>query len=466
MKFQFLGAVRQVTGSQHLLQVGGTRILIDCGMYQERDFQARNWEPSPFAPEDIDALLLTHAHVDHCGRAPKLVAEGFNGPIFATAASTELVELILRDSAKIQAEDVEYKKRRHRKEGRRVKRPIEPLYSIDDVERTVPLLQPVRYEQSIPIGDDVSVAFHDAGHILGSAIIELKVRENGRTRRVLFSGDLGQRGKPIVRDPAVFAQADVVVMESTYGDREHEPGGDIETQIADAIHRTVEAGGNIVVPIFAIERAQEFLYHVSRLLHTGQVPQLPVFLDSPMAVDATAIFRRHRECFDANAWQLINEGRSLFNFSGLELVRSTEESKAINDHKGTAIILSTSGMCTAGRIKFHLRHNISRKDSTILFVGYQAKGTLGRQILEGRKYVRIHGSDYTVKARVDQIRGFSGHADRTAMMDWLGNLQTPPERLFLVHGEESQALAFAKHIEDTLRWNVTVPEYRDVVEIN
>jgi len=466
MKLQFLGAARQVTGSQHLLEVGGTRILVDCGMYQEREFQVRNWEPSPFSPKDIDALLLTHAHVDHCGRTPKLVAEGFRGPILATAASTELVELILRDSAKIQAEDASYKKRRHRKEGRQGKHPVKAIYSMHDVERTLPMLQPVRYEESVPIGDDVSATFHDAGHILGSAIIELKVRENGRTRRVLFSGDLGQQGKPIVRDPAVFSSADVVVMESTYGDREHEPGGDVESQMADAINRTVEEGGNVVVPIFAIERAQEFLYHISRLLHAGRIPQLPVFLDSPMAVNATAIFRRHRECFDADAWQLINEGSSLFGFPGLELVRSAEESKTINGRKGTSIILSTSGMCTAGRIKFHLRQNIAREDSTILFVGYQAQGTLGRLILQGTKYVRIHGQEYPVKARVDQIRGFSGHADRTAMMGWLGNLQTPPERTFLVHGEEKQALAFSKHIEETLGWNVTVPKYREVASID
>jgi len=256
------------------------------------------------------------------------------------------------------------------------------------------------------------------------------------------------------------------VMESTYGDREHEPGGDVESQMADVINRSVEEGGNVVVPIFAIERAQEFLYHISRLLHAGRIPQLPVFLDSPMAVDATAIFRRHRECFDAEAWQLINEGSSLFRFPGLEYVRTTEESKAINGREGTSIILSTSGMCTAGRIKFHLRQNIAREDSTILFVGYQAHGTLGRHILSGKhKYVRIHGREYPIKARVDQIRGFSGHADRTAMMQWLGNLQSPPERLFLVHGEESQALAFSKHIEETLGWNVTVPKYRDVAQI-
>ena len=466
MKLQFLGATRQVTGSQHLLQVNGTKILVDCGMFQEREYLDRNWEPSQYSAEEIDALLLTHAHVDHCGRVPKLVKEGFRGEILATAASTELVELILRDSAKIQAEDVAYKKRRHRKERRRGKHPEEPLYTKADVERTLPLLRPVGYEEEVKLSDDVSVVFHDAGHILGSAIIEVKVNENGRSRRVLFSGDLGQQGKPIVRDPAVFANADVVVMESTYGDRDHEPGEDIESQLDDVINRTVQAGGNVVVPIFAIERAQEFLYYVSRLLHAGRIPQMPVFLDSPMAVDATAIFRRHRECFDVQAWQLISAGSSLFGFPGLRLVRSVEESKEINEQEGSSIILSPSGMCTAGRIKFHLRQNISREQSTILFVGYQAHGTLGRQIVSGKKpRVRIHGRDYPVAARVEQIRGFSGHADRTAMMRWLGYLQTPPERLFLVHGEEKQALAFAKHIEETLGWKVTVPEYRDVVKV-
>jgi metallo-beta-lactamase family protein len=431
VKLQFLGATRQVTGSQYYVQADGARILVDCGMYQEREFLARNWEPSPLRPGKIDALLLSHAHLDHCGLAPKLVGEGFRGPIVATAASADLVELVLRDSAKIQAEDAAYKKRRHKREGRKGKYPVKPLYTPKDVSRTLKLLQPAGYEQPVEICPGVSAVFHDAGHILGSAMIELSVRSGDRTRRLIFSGDVGQWGKPIVRDPTAVAEADLIVMESTYGDRDHEDPGNVESQLAQVINRTVEQGGNVVIPVFAIERAQELIYHVSRLRHAGQIPELSVFLDSPMAADVTAIFRRHRECFDLEAWQLITSGESPLSFPGLTLTRSVDESKAINDHPRPAIIMSTSGMCTAGRIKFHLRQNIGRPESTILFVGYQARGTLGRRILEGQPEVRIHGRPYRVKARVEQIQGFSGHADRSALMRWLGYFQTPPERLFL-----------------------------------
>ena len=465
MKLQFLGAARQVTGSQYYVEADGARILVDCGMYQERKYLERNWEPSPLRPKKIDALLLTHAHLDHCGLAPKLVGEGFRGPIVATAASADLVELVLRDSAKIQAEDAAYKKRRHKREGRKGKYPVKPLYTTKEVARTLPLLKPVPYEQPVQIADGAVAVFHDAGHILGSAMIELSVQSGGRTRRLIFSGDIGQWGKPIVRDPTALAEADLIVMESTYGNRDHEQPGDVESQLTRVIRQTVEQGGNVVIPIFAIERAQELVYHLSRLLSAGQIPELPVFLDSPMAADVTAIFRRHRECFDLEAWQLIASGDSPLGFPGLKMTRSVDESKAINDHPGSAIIMSTSGMCTAGRIKFHLRRNIVRPESTILFVGYQAHGTLGRQILDGNPEVRIHGRPHQVKARVEQIHGFSGHADRTALMRWLGYFQSPPERLFLTHGDEDQALSLAEHVREELGWEVDVPEYRQAVEL-
>jgi len=465
MRLQFLGAARQVTGSQYFLDAGGSKLLVDCGMYQEREFLARNWEPSRVPPKKLDAVLVTHAHVDHCGLLPKLVGEGFRGAIYTTAASADLIELVLRDSAKIQAEDAAYKKRRHRKERRKAKHSEEPLYTLRDVERTLPLLEPISYEQETKINDNTSVVLHDAGHILGSAIVEVRMQENGRQRRAVFSGDLGQRGKPIVRDPAVLVDADVIVMESTYGGRDHEYVGDVESQMAEAINRTADRGGKIVVPIFAIERAQEFVYHVSRLLHHRHIPRVPVYLDSPMAADATQIFRRHRECFDLEAWQLICDGNSPFRFPELVLSRSTEDSKAINRQKGPAIIMSTSGMCTAGRIKFHLRQNIGKPENTILFVGYQARGTLGRQILDGRQDVRIHGRQFRVKAEVARIHGFSGHADQGELMRWLKYFQEPPQQLFLVHGEEEEADSMAQLVGDQLGWEVTVPEYRQAVEV-
>ncbi len=466
MKVQFLGAARQVTGSQYLVEVDGARLLVDCGLFQEREFLERNWEKSTAGPKQLDAILLTHAHVDHCGLVPKLVREGFRGQIITTGASADLVELVLRDSAKIQAEEASYKKRRHRKEHRRGKHPAGPLYSMKDVDRTIRLLRPVGYEEEITIGEGVSAVLHDAGHILGSAMVELRVRNADEPRRLLFSGDIGLRGKPIVRDPATPSEADYLVMESTYGDQDHHPPGDIESQMEGIINRTIDRGGNVVVPIFAIERAQEFIYYLGRLRQSGRIPPVSAFLDSPMAADVIEIFRQHRECFDLQAWQMISNGDTPLRFPGLKLVRDREESKAINAHEGPAVIMSTSGMCTAGRIKFHLRQNLGRPQSTILFVGYQARGTLGRQLVNGNPRVRIHGQEHQVKAEVARIYGFSGHADRAALMRWLGYFQRPPKRLFLVHGEKDNALSLAQHVRTELDWDVTVPEYRQTVDLD
>ena len=466
MKLQFLGAARQVTGSQYYLQADGSKILVDCGMYQERSYLERNWAPSPVRPRDIDTLLLTHAHVDHCGLAPKLVREGFRGRIITTDASAELVELILRDSAHIQMEDAAYKRKRHKKEGRESKYPVEPLFTTRDAERTLRLLKPVPYDEIVRVNDDLSVVFHDAGHILGSAMVELRVGHNEDMRRVLFSGDIGQTDKPLVRDPTKIADADYLIMESTYGDRDHEDHGDVGTQLADVINRTLSAGGNLVIPTFAIERSQEVIYQLSLLMHEGRIPQVPVFLDSPMAVDATDIFRRYRRHFDEEAWTLIAAGGAPLKFPSLNMVKSVEQSKAINMHKGSAIIMSTSGMCTAGRIKFHLRKNIVHEESTILFVGYQASGTLGRHIRDGATTIRIHGRNLPVRASVEQIHGFSGHADRAALLRWLGHFQRPPRHLFLTHGEEESAFSLAEEVRKMPGWNVTVPEYQQTVELD
>lgn len=465
MKLHFLGANRQVTGSRYCLESGGRKVLVDCGMFQERPYQSRNWEPSPIGPEEIEHLLLTHVHIDHCGLIPRFVRQGYRGPIHATRASIALAGVMLRDAASIQVEDAAYKKRRHRKEGRRGKHPELPLFDMNDVEITLPLFVSAPYQESVRLNENFTVTFHDAGHILGSAMLEIVVREAGESRTVLFSGDVGQWDKPLLHDPTLFDRADYVVMESTYGDRLHEDGGSIEDQLRDVINRTVGRGGNVIIPTFAVERAQELMYYISRLVHDDLIPDIPIFLDSPMAVDVTQIFRDFRDCLDEETWTLINSGESPLRFPGLRMVRSASESKRINQFKHPCIIMSTSGMCTAGRIKHHLRRNIRDRNSTVLFVGYQAHGTLGRQILEGRAEVRIHGGMLPVHAEVAQIFGFSGHADRKALLRWLTHLQEPPRYVFLTHGDQEAADSLASRIRRDLRWPVVVPEYKQVIAL-
>lgn len=460
MKLRFLGANRQVTGSRHLLEVDGLRLLIDCGMFQERAHTGRNWEPSPVPPESIDYLLLTHAHVDHCGLAPRLVGNGFKGQILTTAATKALAEIILRDSAHIQEEDAAYKRKRHKRERRSGPHPVKPLYTLAEVEATLPLFRSVPYNQPTPLNENVSVTFHDAGHILGSAMLKLTIRSGGHTRTVVFSGDVGERDKPIIRDPSVFEQADYVVMESTYGARDHKDEGDVEDRLCDIINETVDAGGNLVIPTFAVERAQELMYHIGRLVREKRIKRMMIFLDSPMAVDVTEVFREHRDDMDAEAQRLLASGEPPLRFPGLKLVRAVSESKAINQIKGSCIIMSSSGMCTAGRIKHHLANNISRAACTIAFVGYQAYGTLGRELVNGAKSVRIHGKRRRVRARVRQIHGMSAHADQTGLLEWLGHLKQPPRCVFLVHGEEDAAAELAGRIQAKAGWSVEVPEYQ------
>jgi metallo-beta-lactamase family protein len=466
MRVKFLGAARQVTGSRYLLEIGDLRLLVDCGMFQERAYLGRNWEPSPIPPESIAYLLLTHAHVDHCGLIPKLVHEGFAGTVLATAATRDLAEIVLHDAAHIQAEDVVFKQKRHKREGRTGPYPLVPLYTPDDVESAMGLFQPVAYEEPRALNGQVSVTYRDGGHILGSAMLELSVRLDGQRRTVVFSGDIGEWNKPIIRDPTVFDQADYVVMESTYGDRDHEGVQAVEDQLCEVINETVHRGGNIVIPTFAIERAQELMYYLGRLVRQDRIPHLMVFLDSPMAVDATKVFRRHRECMDEDAVGLLRAGKPLLRFPGMKLIRETNDSKAINRIKGSCIIMAGSGMCTAGRIKHHLVNNIGRRESTILFAGYQAVGTLGRQIVEGNTRVRILGAEHPVKARVAQIHGLSGHAGRSSLLRWAGGLQSPPRILLVTHGEEDAANQLAESIRAKHGWRVEVPRYLDEFELD
>jgi metallo-beta-lactamase family protein len=466
VKIHFLGANRQVSGSRYGLENDRTRILIDCGMFQERAFQSRNWEDGPVTAATVQAVVLTHAHIDHCGLLPRLVKQGFSGPIFATTPTVDLADIMLRDAAKIQLEDVKYKQKRHAREGRVGRHAYTPLYDENDVLKTLALFQGVSYHQAVDVADGISVTFHDAGHILGSASLEVLVpAEHGSLRRIVFSGDIGQWGKPLIRDPTVFAEADYVVIESTYGDRLHPDQGDIETQLQTVINQTAVRGGKVIIPTFALERAQELMYFLGRLAHTDRIPDIPVFLDSPMACDVTEVFQRHRQSYDTETWELIGAGLPPLDFPGLSLCRTTAESKRINRVAGPAIIMSTSGMCTAGRIKHHLRNHIDDPQATILFVGYQGVGTLGRYILDKAEQVRIHGRHYPVRAQVAEIFGFSGHADRAALLRWADAFTATPRQVFVTHGEEHQALSLAARLRER-NWQVSVPEYRDVQELS
>jgi metallo-beta-lactamase family protein len=394
-----------------------------------------------------------------------MVNQGMACPIYCTQPTAPLTEVVLRDSAHIQAEDTAYKRKRHQREGRKPKHPEVPLYETADVEQTLPMLQPIAYRKPIQVLPGVTATYYDAGHILGSSSIEVVAQEEGETRTILFSGDIGQWNKPIIHDPTLFERADYVVMESTYGDRDHEQAGDIETQLADVVKETAARGGKVVVPTFAVERAQELMYHLSRLVHAKRIPPLPIYLDSPMAVDVTAIYARFRDYFDDETWKMIRADQSPMHFPGFQLVQTADASKAINGVPGPAIIMASSGMCTAGRIKHHLRNNIERLDATVLFVGHQSHGTLGRQILDGAREVRIHGQSFRVQARIAQIYGFSGHADRSQLLKWVANFKAPPRRLFLTHGEEDVAFEFGRYIEKELRWKVRVPQYNEAADL-
>ena len=460
MRLQFLGAAHNVTGSRTLLEVSGKRLLVDCGLHQERQFKERDFKPFPVPPESIDALLLTHAHLDHCGYIPKLVREGFKGKIYCTRATAAVARIVLLDSAYLQEEDVRFKRKRHRRQKRTSPHPYVPLYTVADAKAALPLFKRVQLNDPVEIADGITAIFRNSGHILGSSFIRLIVRQGIETRTVLFSGDVGRRDKPIIQDPVQYEEADYVLMESTYGDREHEQH-DIQGQLAEVVDDTIQRGGNLLIPSFAIERAQEVLYHLSELMRTKRIPRLMTFLDSPMAVNVAEVFENHPELYDEEMVDLVRDGHSPFQFPELTFSRTREQSMAINAIRGSAIVIAGSGMCTGGRIKHHLAHHIARKGSTVLFVGYQADGTLGRLILNGREFVRLHGFEHKVRARITRIEGFSAHADRNELVEWVTSLKTPPRRVFITHGDAEAAESFGEFLTGKTGWKVTVPDYRN-----
>lgn len=456
-KLTFLGAAGTVTGSRYLLDIAGKRLLVDCGVVQERNLADRNWAPFPVPPSSIDAVLLTHAHIDHCGYLPRLVRDGFRGPIHGTLPTAEIAKTVLMDSARIQAEDLAFKSKRHAREQRQSPHPPDPLFTVNDVEACCSRFVPAAYHHPVTPVPGVTLTFQDAGHILGSASI--RVESEGRS--LLFSGDIGRWNRPILEDPDYCPPSDYIVMESTYGNREHGPTNQIEDQLGTVVHDTITRGGNLVIPTFAIERAQEVLYYLSSLSRAKRIPPLTVFVDSPMAVTVTQIFERHTRMLDAEMNRLVQEDRSPFHFAGLKMIQTVDESKAINTIKGTAVIMAGAGMCTGGRIKHHLANNLSRKESTILFVGYQAAGTLGQLIQNGVTPVRLFGQSLPVRAKVHSIPGFSAHADRNELLQWVSRVETRPRHVFVTHGEPEAARTFATTLHDRKGWTASAPKFGD-----
>lgn len=462
IKLSFYGAAQNVTGSRYLLEANGAKILIDCGLFQEHDLKGLNWQPSPVPVDEIDCALLTHAHLDHCGLYPRLVAEGFSGNIYGTAATLEIAKIVMADCAKINEEDAEFKKKRHEKEGRTVTYPETPLYTIADAEKVYPLLQPCGFDTPFEVAEGISVTFCRAGHIFGAACIRVTITQNQESRILYFSGDVGRYDMPIIQDPAPIGKADYIICESTYGNRLHTSQSDIPVELARIINETVARGGNLIIPSFAIERTQDLIFFLAKLLKENAIPHLRIFVDSPMAVKVSDVFRRYPGLFDDETKQLAATTR----MPGLTLVRSIGDSKSINHIKGTAIIIAGSGMCTGGRIKHHLASNISRPESTILFVGYQARETLGRIILSGEKKVRILGTEYDVCAKIEQLSGFSAHADRQEICNWLKTTEGQPRKVIVTHGEPEAADALAQAIQNELGWETAEPSRGDTLELN
>lgn len=439
MRLSFHGAARTVTGSCHLLEAGGRRILVDCGLFQggARE-ETLNRAPFGFDPASIDVLLLTHAHLDHCGRIPRLVAEGFRGRILCTAATRDLAKLVLLDAARLQEEDARRTARLARRHGRK---PEGPLYTVADVLDALDFFAPpVQLDQMVELGGGLQMRFREAGHILGSTFLEVEAGEGRGRRRIVFSGDVGNPGRPLLNDPAPPPECDYLVVESTYGDRPHRPLAASVDELVGAIRDTFARGGNAVIPTFALERAQEILWHLGDAVRRGVLPAwMPVFLDSPMAISATRIFRRHAELLRPPARALLRRGRDPFALPGLEFTREVAESMAINAVRGGAVILAGSGMCTGGRVVHHLKHNLWRPESSVIFVGFAAKGTLARRIIDGARSVQVLGERVAVRAAIHTINGFSAHAGQDDLLAWVAGAGHP-RRVFLVHGEEARGM--------------------------
>ncbi|NOZ65356.1 MAG: MBL fold metallo-hydrolase [Alphaproteobacteria bacterium] len=453
MKVTFLGATGEVTGSCYLVEGDGLRFLVDCGMFQGgRAADAKNRKDFAFVPHDIDFMVLTHAHIDHSGLIPRLCKDGFKGPIYTTEATTELLMIMLRDSANIHEREAERANRKRKNKGHISK----PLYEMADAEASLAQVVPKPYDDIFSPHDNVRIRLRDAGHILGSAILEIWLKDGGGERKITFSGDLGQPGRPILRDPCLINETDYLVVESTYGDRLHKSLQPSLDELVEIIKGRMDKG-NIIVPAFAVGRTQELIYYLYNLTRQGRVKNLTVFLDSPMAQNVTDLTRRHMELFDKEGRQLAEWYARSGHALTLKFTRTVQESMAINSIRSGAIIMSASGMCTAGRILHHLRHGLARPNNTVLITGYQAQGTLGRRLVDGAKTVKIFGDEIAVKARIVTIGGFSAHADQAAILKWLGGFEVAPRQTFITHGEPEASVALSQEIKSRLGWNTVIP---------
>ena len=459
MKLTFLGAAREVTGSCYLLEAGGLRCLIDCGLFQGgREARDKNRHAFAFDPRGIDCVILTHAHIDHSGLLPRLVALGFKGPIYATRATCELLGVLLPDAAYIQEKEAEIENKRRFRSRHGLRSEAAPLYTVAQARACLRQLKAVDYDAEFVPHPALRGIFRDAGHILGSAIAELWVGEGAHRRKLVFSGDLGQPARPLMRDPTPIARADWLVVESTYGNRLHKSMAETEDELVHAVVDTLERkGGNLIVPAFAVGRTQDMLFLFADLARRGRIPKLTVYVDSPMATAATGIVTRHMELLDEEANAVLGRQGGAQYFRRLAFVEDVEESKALDGIAGGAVIVSASGMCDAGRIKYHLRNNLPRRESTVLITGFQAAGTLGRRLVDGAKRVRIFGVEVPVKADLYTLGGLSAHADRNALLGWLRGFHGAPRRTFVVHGEAETAQGFAATIHDELGWAAEAP---------
>ena len=461
MELKFLGAAQCVTGSCHLLKVGDKTVLLDCGLYQGKDGEGDKNQNFEFNPKDIDLVILSHAHIDHSGRLPLLYKNGFKGEILCTKATKELCQVMLPDSGHIQEMEVQWKNKKLKRKGLL---PIEPLYSSEIAEECLKLFKSYTYNEEIKPFQGLSIVFKDAGHLLGSAITELTVKENGKSVKLVYSGDLGNVDIPLINDPTFIDSADYVIMETTYGDKVHSNFRDVLKELANIVGETFERGGNVLIPSFAVGRTQEVIYALNNYFEKDMLKNLSVYVDSPLAEKATRIFEHNSEFFDDEAKDMEKHDNNILGFQGLKFTHSAEESMKLNDTNKGMIIISTSGMCDAGRIKHHLKHGLWKKENSVVFVGYQAQGTLGRQILDGNKMVKIFGEDIAVSASIYNLQGLSGHADRNGLINWIDHMKTKPMGIFLVHGDVNAQKSFKKLL-DTKEYTSTIVKSGETFKI-